>query len=60
MNKTSNCDNCLNYAYNEEYECYECEVYLDEDEMGRFLGNSFVNCPHFQFDDEYKIVRKQM
>ena len=60
MNGTINCDSCFNYSYDEEYNSYECQVYLDEDEMGKFLSNSMNRCPHFQFNDEYKIVRKQM
>lgn len=55
-----NCECCLNYVYDEEYEYYECQVYLDEDEMVRFLEDSFHNCPYFQINDEYKIVRKQI
>ena len=55
-----NCDSCSNYLYNEEYNCYECQICLDEDEMGKFIGNSFNNCPYFQFNDDYKIVRRQM
>ena len=27
------CDNCAFYDYNEDYECYECTVNLDEDEL---------------------------
>lgn len=57
---TSNCENCSNYVYDEEYGYYQCEVNLDEDEMVRFLQGKFFNCPYFSFDDEYKIVRKQM
>ena len=46
--------------YDEEYECYTCEVDLDEDEMARFMTNTFDNCPYYQLGDEYRIVRKQM
>lgn len=56
----TNCEYCLNYVYDDEYNCYVCDVNLDEDEMVRFLSNSYHNCSHFQFQDEYKIVRKQM
>lgn len=56
----SNCESCSNYVYDEEYGYYQCEVNLDEDEMVRFLQDKFYNCPYFQPDDEYKIVRKQM
>ena len=56
----SNCEYCVNYSYDEDYECYTCEVNLDEDEMARFITGSFHQCPYFQMGDEYRIVRKQM
>lgn len=56
----TNCDCCVNYIYDDDYECYTCYVNLDEDEMSRFLSESFNDCPYFQADDEYKVVRKQM
>ena len=31
--RISSCDICMNYTYDEDYECYTCEVDLDEDEM---------------------------
>ena len=58
--KTANCEYCSNYVYDEEYGYYSCDVNLDEDEMGRFMTNTFQNCPYLQMNDEYKIVRKQM
>ncbi|GAA6409905.1 hypothetical protein K040078D81_40220 [Blautia hominis] len=58
--KTANCEYCSNYVYDEEYGYYSCDVNLDEDEMGRFMTNTFQNCPYFQMNDEYKIVRKQI
>lgn len=60
MSGNTNCDCCIHYIYDEEYTCYECQVNLDEDEMVKFITNSFHNCPYFQLNDEYKIVRKQM
>lgn len=60
MNGKRNCECCLNYEYDEDYNQYICEVNLDEDEMSQFLRDTFDNCPHFQFNDEYKVVRKQM
>ncbi|WP_312496945.1 DUF6472 family protein, partial [Anaerosporobacter sp.] len=56
----SSCECCSNYVYDEELGYYECEVNLDEDEMVRFLQDKFYDCPYFQLDNEYKIVRKQM
>lgn len=60
MKQGTNCESCMHYVFDEEYDCYVCQVNLDEDDMGRFLSNTVMNCPHFQFNDEYKIVRKQI
>ncbi len=56
----SNCDTCINYVYDDDYECYCCEMNLDEDEMAKFLADSFRDCPYYQLDNEYLIVRHQM
>ena len=55
----TNCDCCVNYVYDDEYDCYTCLVNLDEDEMQRFLQGKTYNCPYYDFYDEYGIVRKQ-
>jgi len=60
MSGKSNCEYCSNYRYDEEEDYYSCEISLDEDEYGRLLMSSYRECPYFQMDDEYKIVRKQM
>lgn len=54
------CESCGNYIYDEDYGYYVCEADLDEDEMASFLGNHRFECPYYQTDDEYRIVRKQM
>ena len=33
MSDAVNCEYCVNYSYDDDYECYTCEVNLDEDEM---------------------------
>ncbi|MEI3513318.1 MAG: DUF6472 family protein, partial [Anaerostipes hadrus] len=53
------CEYCSNYVYDEDYEYYVCDINLDEDEMARFMSYSDWDCPYFQMDDEYAIVRKQ-
>lgn len=58
--KAANCEYCSNYIYDEDFDYYICDVSLDEDEMGKFMTNTFRDCPYFQMNDEYKIVRKQM
>ncbi|HEX2944437.1 MAG TPA: DUF6472 family protein [Clostridia bacterium] len=60
MKDKTNCDCCINYAYDEEYECHVCQMNLDEDEMMRFLSKSYYDCPYFRLNDEYKTVRKQI
>ncbi len=55
----TNCECCVHYVYDEEYEYYECLVNLDEDEMYQFLTGSFFHCPYFKLDDEYAVVRHQ-
>ena len=60
MKKTkTNCDDCAYFTYDEEYECYTCEMSLDEDEMLKFMQNNFDSCPYYRFGDEYSVVRKQ-
>ena len=56
----TNCDVCVNYEYDEDYECYCCMVNLDEDEMYRFLSGTQQECPYFRLDEEYAVVRHQM
>ena len=51
----SNCDACVNYVYDEDYECYSCLVNLDEDDMYRFLSGGMSHCPFYQLDNEYLI-----
>lgn len=55
-----NCDSCINYEYDEEYEDYICEVNMDEDEAVRFASDQSYSCPYFRQGDEYSIVKKQM
>ena len=55
----TNCDDCVNYVYDEECDCWVCLVNLDEDEMCRFMTGTNYNCPYYSSDDEYDIARKQ-
>lgn len=50
----------MNFVYDEEDECYVCDMNLDEDDMVRFLTGTFDNCPYYQLDNEYLVVRHQM
>ncbi|SFB10409.1 hypothetical protein SAMN05216249_10974 [Acetitomaculum ruminis DSM 5522] len=59
MKKTSNCESCIYYVYDEEYESYSCEINLDEDEMYRFLSGTNSNCSYYRNNDDYRIARKQ-
>lgn len=54
------CDSCTYYVYDEDWECYCCDISLDEDEMYRFLTGTNRNCPYYRSNDEYEVVRHQM
>lgn len=60
MSKRANCESCINYYYDDEYECYACDMSLDEDEMARFMADTYYDCPYYRLGDEYAIVRKQI
>ena len=54
-----NCEICMNYYYDEEYDAYLCAINLDEDEVVRISSDSRYVCPYFRMGDDYTIVRKQ-
>ena len=56
----TSCENCAFYAWDEDYECYICEMDLDEDEMVRFLQDTYYDCPYYRNGGEYAVVRKQI
>ncbi len=60
MSGSVNCESCSNFIYDEEYDYYVCGANLDEDEMEHFLRKTVRNCPYYSYQDEYKIVRKQI
>lgn len=60
MKGKSNCENCVNYVFDDECDCYVCLVNLDEDEMVKFMSRAYADCPYFRLEDEYKTVRKQI
>lgn len=54
-----NCDNCVNYVYDEETQEYICLADLDEDDYAKLYSDKFKDCPFFRLDDEYGVVKKQ-
>ena len=57
---TNSCEYCMYYEYDEEYEEYECQVAMDEDDYERLISQERTACPYFRSGDEYQIVKKQM
>ena len=59
--KGTSCEECAYFEYDENSESYDCQFFFDEDDIARanLYGERYV-CPHFQYRDEYRIVRKQM
>ncbi len=54
------CEECNNYMYDDEEECYVCDMNLDEDDMYKFLTGNNKDCPYYQSDNEYEVVKHQM
>lgn len=54
-----NCEMCMNYAYDEEFDEYTCAVDMDEDDRYRLYSGIRKDCPYFRRGDDYTIVRKQ-
>ena len=54
------CEFCMNYQYDDEYECYTCVIDMDEDEYARLISDEKYSCPYYRNGDEYAVVRKQM
>ena len=59
MAQTS-CDSCVYNVYDEDDGQYYCEVDMDEDDVARMMQGHYKECPYYQSDDEYAVVRHQM
>ena len=55
----NDCDTCAYNSYDEDFECYICEMNLDEDEYSRLLQGHYNHCPYYRDGNEYKIANKQ-
>lgn len=51
------CDSCVYNVYDEDDEEYYCEVDMDEDDAARLMQGHYKECPYYQLDDEYAVVR---
>ena len=56
----SNCDTCLYYIYDEDFEAYMCDMDMDEDDYAHLMTDSAFCCPYYQNDNEYAVVKKQL
>ena len=56
----TSCDSCVYNVYDEDDEEYYCEVDMDEDDAARLMQGHYKECPYYQLDDEYAVVRHQM
>ncbi|MBO4229230.1 MAG: hypothetical protein J5938_02630 [Clostridia bacterium] len=57
--RRSNCDDCVHFEYDPDWQETVCNVPLDEDEYERYLSGNHADCTYYQPYDEYKSVRKQ-
>lgn len=59
MNKANQCEYCLYFGYDEEYEESYCTMNIDQDEFEKLIYSRESSCPYFRMGDEYTIVKKQ-
>lgn len=55
-----NCESCVYYTYDEEYEEYICSADMDEDDLAHIALEGYRKCPFWRDGDEYALVRHQM
>ncbi len=53
------CEMCLNFTYDEEIDDWECDAYMDEDDMARIMQDHRAHCPYWRTNDEYRTVKHQ-
>ena len=58
-NMGGNCETCLYFDFDEEWQVETCTLDIDEDEMERLASGRYASCPYYRFYDEYKFVQKQ-
>lgn len=51
----TNCESCMNYEYDEEYDYYVCMKNLDEDEMYRFVRGEFWDCRTISLETNIRL-----
>lgn len=61
MATESNCDTCSFFRYDDDYEEYVCMAGgMDEDDYSRLMSGIARECPYYNYDNEYAVVKKQM
>lgn len=54
------CEDCVYYAYDEEYDDYVCEQDLDEDELYALMERRSNACPFYHpGNSDYYLAGKQ-
>jgi len=54
------CEDCVYYAYDEEYDDYVCEQDLDEDEYAALMERRSKSCPFYRpGNSDYYLAGKQ-
>lgn len=59
MNKTNQCEHCMNLDYDEVLDEDCCTVSMDQDEVAKIRYDRSSGCPYFRMGDDYTIMRKQ-
>ncbi len=53
------CESCLFYVYDEDFDDYVCDADMDQDDAAGFLSKNRKGCPYWRNGDEYATVRRQ-
>lgn len=57
--KRKKCDLCAYGEYDTDTGDLICQMSMDQDEYIRYQVSDAKNCPYFEWEDEYHLVRKQ-
>lgn len=57
---SNSCDTCVYNVYDDEDQCYYCDIDMDEDDYARMQNSHYKECPFYKNGDEYAVVRHQI
>lgn len=59
-NRSTACETCAYYVWDEDDEAYCCDMDMDEDDCVSLATGRRRGCPYYRNGDEYRVVRHQI